>query len=132
MAQRIILTLVLIVLVALGATSCGTIETGNVGVRTTLGKVAQDEIEPGLYLGIPGISRVQEFSGKEIAIDLNDLTPKARDNLSLRDMDISVFYRAESTAIADLFAKYANQSARLEDRSGSGHVSLFDVKPGRS
>jgi hypothetical protein len=30
-------------------------------------------------------------------------------------MDISVFYRAEAAAIADLFAKYANQSALLED-----------------
>lgn len=82
MARRIILTLVLLALIGVGATSCGTIETGNVGVRTTLGKVAADEVEPGLYLGLPGISRVQEFSGKEIAIDLNDLTPKARDNLT--------------------------------------------------
>lgn len=114
MAQRIILTLVLVVLVGLGATSCGTIETGNVGVRTTLGKVAADEVEPGLYLGVPGISRVQEFSGKEIAIDLNDLTPKARDNLSLRDLDVTVYYRVAAGAIADLYVKYAGQHTRDE------------------
>lgn len=118
-AIRIVTALVVIAAVGLGVTSCGTIETGNVGVRTTLGKVDLDEIEPGLYFGVPGISRVTVFSGKEIAIDLNDLTPKARDNLSLRDLDVTVYYRAASTSIADLYVKYATQHQRDE---GSGVV----------
>ncbi|MFM1887345.1 MAG: hypothetical protein RL026_2502 [Pseudomonadota bacterium] len=96
----------------------GIIDTGNVGVRTTLGIMSPEEVEPGIYLKWPLISRVEEFSAKEIAIDLTDLTPKARDNLSLRDMDISVYYRAEGAAIADLYAKYAGQAARAED---TGH-----------
>lgn len=118
-AIRIATALVVIAAIGLGVTSCGTIETGNVGVRTTLGKVDLEEIEPGLYFGVPGISRVTVFSGKEIAIDLNDLTPKARDNLSLRDLDVTVYYRAASTSIADLYVKYATQHQRDE---GSGVV----------
>lgn len=118
-AIRIVTALVVIAAIGLGVTSCGTIETGNVGVRTTLGKVDLEEIEPGLYFGVPGISRVTVFSGKEIAIDLNDLTPKARDNLSLRDLDVTVYYRAASTSIADLYVKYATQHQRDE---GSGVV----------
>lgn len=98
--------------------SFGIIDTGNVGVRTTLGIMSPEEVEPGIYMKWPLISRVEEFSAKEIAIDLTDLTPKARDNLSLRDMDISVYYRAEGAAIADLYAKYAGQAARAED---TGH-----------
>ncbi|WP_158219922.1 SPFH domain-containing protein [Ideonella sp. A 288] len=99
----------------LGAvTSCGTIESGNVGVRTTLGKVNPEEIEPGIFVGLPGISRVQEFSGKEIGLDLNDLTPKARDNLSLRDLDVTIYYRAAAGSIADLYIKYAGQHTRDE------------------
>jgi len=113
-ASRIALAIVLIVAVALTATSCGTIESGNVGVRTTLGKVNPDEVEPGVYLGLPGISRVQEFSGKEIALDLNDLTPKARDNLTLRDLDVTVYYRVAPGSIADLYVKYAGQHTRDE------------------
>jgi regulator of protease activity HflC (stomatin/prohibitin superfamily) len=94
--------------------SCGTIESGNVGVRATLGKVNPEEVEPGVYLGLPGISRVQEFSAKEIGLDLNDLTPKARDNLSLRDLDVTVYYRVAGGAIADLYIKYAGQHTRDE------------------
>lgn len=97
--------------------SCGTIETGHVGVRTTLGKVDMQELEPGLYFRLPGISRVQQFSAKEIAIDLNDLTPKARDNLSLRDLDITVYYSVAPGSVADLYVKYASQHA-YDESSG--------------
>ena len=84
------------------------IESGNVGVRKTLGKVNPEESMPGLNFRVPLVTRITEFVGKEIAIDLTDLTPKAADNLSLRDMDVTVFYRAASGQIADLYVKYAN------------------------
>ncbi len=108
----LVLGLVLLLLVLGGA--FGIIDTGNVGVRTTLGIMSREEVTPGVYLKWPMISRVSEYSSKEIAIDLTDLTPKARDNLSLRDMDITVYYRAEGAAIADLQAKYAGQAQRAE------------------
>jgi regulator of protease activity HflC (stomatin/prohibitin superfamily) len=57
---------------------------------------------------MPVITNITEFVGKEIAIDLTDLTPKAADNLSLRDMDVTIFYRTDSGQIADLYVKYAN------------------------
>ena len=107
-------TAIVITALLLGVTSCGTIESGNVGVRTTLGKVNPEEIEPGLYFGVPGISRVAGFSAKEIGLDLNDLTPKARDNLSLRDLDVTVYYRVSPGSIADLYVKYAGLHTRDE------------------
>jgi regulator of protease activity HflC (stomatin/prohibitin superfamily) len=88
----------------------GTIGTGNAGVRTTLGVISTDEVGPGIYVKWPLISSVQEFTAKEIAIDLQDLTPKAKDNLSLQDMDVTVYYRANPAAIAELQAKYSGQS----------------------
>ena len=114
MAFRIVVAVVVLLLVLLGATSCGTIETGNVGVRTTLGKVNPDEVEPGVYFGVPGISSVQAFSAKEIAVELNDLTPKARDNLSLRDLDLTIYYKVAPASIADLYVKYAARHARAD------------------
>lgn len=102
-----------IVLVALFS-SAGTIGTGNVGVRTTLGLISAGEVSPGIYVKWPFISTVQEFSAKEINIDLADLTPKAKDNLSLRDMDLTIYYRAQNSRIAALQAKYAGQSVRSE------------------
>lgn len=114
MAFRIAVALVAIMLAALGATSCGTIETGNVAVRNTLGKINPDEVEPGIYLGLPGISSVQAFSATEIAVDLNDLTPKARDNLTLRDLDLTVYYKVAPASIAELYVKYAARHAKAD------------------
>jgi regulator of protease activity HflC (stomatin/prohibitin superfamily) len=112
--KRILFGIVLLVGALALLTSCGTVESGNVGVRTTLGKVNPEEVEPGVYFGLPGISRVQEFSAKEIGLDLNDLTPKARDNLTLRDLDVTVYYRVAGGSIADLYVKYAGQHTRDE------------------
>lgn len=114
MGKNIGLLVALLLVLGLGLSSCGTIESGNVGVRTTLGRVNPDELEPGLYLGLPGISLVREFSSKEIGLDLNDLTPKARDNLSLRDLDLTVYYRVAAGSIAELVVKYAGQHTRDE------------------
>lgn len=95
--------------------AAGTIQTGNAGTRTTLGIISKEEIEPGIYLKWPIISTVQEFSAKDIVIDISDLTPKAKDNLSLRDMDVSIYYRANPKYIAELSSKYASQSVRHND-----------------
>jgi len=95
----------------------GIIDTGNVGVRKTLGTVTLDELEPGIYLKWPFISTVAEYSAKEIAVDLNDLTPKARDNLSLRDLDITVFYKVAAGSVAETEVKYARQSLQSPERA---------------
>ncbi len=126
-ASRIFGIVLVLALAALGITSCGTVESGNVGVRTTLGKVNPEEVEPGIFLGVPGVSRVQEFSAKEIALDLNDLTPKARDNLSLRDLDVTVYYRVQPGAIADLYVKYAAQHGLQEGGRSSAYLPAFGL-----
>jgi len=92
----------------------GTIGSGNVGVRTTLGVISSEAVTPGVYLKWPFISSIAEFSAKEVAIDLQDLTPKAKDNLSLRDMDVSVYYKVADAQIPALQVKYAGQSVRDE------------------
>ncbi len=109
------LIVALVIGVALLTGVFGTISTGNVGVRTTLGIISQNEVTPGVYFKWPVISSVEEFTAKEVVIDLTDLTPKARDNLSLRDMDVSVYYRAEPGTIAELQSKYAGQSVRAPE-----------------
>jgi len=103
----------------------GTIATGNVGVRTTFGVISGEAVSPGVYVKWPFISSVEEFSAKEISLDLNDLKPKAKDNLSLREMDVTVYYRAEGTQIPGLQIKYANQSIRAPE--GRYHLPAHDL-----
>jgi len=113
--NKVLFPLAAIATVAVLVSTAGTIQTGNVGIKTTLGLISPDEVQPGVYFKLPLISTVQEFSAKDIAIDISDLTPKAKDNLSLRDMDVSIYYRTDPGFIAELSAKYASQSARHPD-----------------
>jgi regulator of protease activity HflC (stomatin/prohibitin superfamily) len=95
--------------------SAYTVESGNVAVERTLGKVNHEEQEQGLNFKLPFITSSLEFSAKEIAIDINDLTPKAADNLSLKDLDVSIFYKVPKNRISELMVKYAGVAARGSD-----------------
>lgn len=113
--KQVLTPVIVLAIVGFIASTAGTIQTGNVGIRTTLGIISKNEIEPGVYFKWPIISSVQEFSAKDIVIDISDLTPKAKDNLSLRDMDVSIYYNANPKFIAELSSKYASQSAKHHD-----------------
>lgn len=95
--------------------SAYTVETGNVAVERTLGKVNHEEMLQGLNFKLPFLTNRIEFSAKEIAIDINDLTPKAADNLSLKDLDVSIFYRVPQDRISELMVKYASTAERGRD-----------------
>jgi len=103
-------TVLAIILVAFLFGSFYVVDTGHVGVERTMGKVDLIETEPGLNFKMPFLTQAFEFSAKEIALDLNDLRPKAADNLSLQDLDVTVYYNAAPHTIADLMVKYANAS----------------------
>ena len=104
-----------IVIGVIGFMSAYTVETGNVAVERTFGKVDHEEKDQGLNFKMPFLTTSIEFSAKEIAIDINDLTPKAADNLSLKDLDVSVFYRVPKDRISELMVKYAAAAARGAD-----------------
>ena len=92
-----------------------TVETGNVAVERTLGKINHEEQQQGLNFKLPFVTTAREFSAKEIAIDINDLKPKAADNLSLKDLDVSIFYRVPPDRVSELVVKYAAASGRGPD-----------------
>ncbi|CAB5214628.1 Band 7 domain containing protein [uncultured Caudovirales phage] len=104
-----------VAIAAMNLTGCGQVEQGNVGVRTTFGKVSPEPESPGIYVAV--LSSVREFTAKEAAINLDNMTPKAKDNLSLKDLDVTVYYRTDPGKIPGLMVKYAGQSAR-DDKSG--------------
>lgn len=101
--------------IAIGMSSAYTVETGNVAVERTLGKVNHEEMLQGLNFKLPFLTTRIEFSAKEIAIDIDDLTPKAADNLSLKDLDVSIFYRVPQDRISELMVKYAATAERGRD-----------------
>lgn len=105
----------LIAVAALGSSAVYVVDTGHVAVERTLGTVDLEEVGPGLNFKMPVLTTSYEFSAKEIALDLNDLTPKAADNLSLKDLDVTIYYRASADFIADLYVKYAGAARQGTD-----------------
>jgi len=89
----------------------GTIGSGNVGVQQRFGIISPQAWEPGLY--IAPFASVTEYSAKEIRIDINGLKPKASDNLFIRELDLTVYYRVAPRRIPELEVKYAGQSIIL-------------------
>ena len=103
---------------ALGAalllTACGAIESGNVGVRTSFtGSVNTKEMQQGFYTHIT--SKVQEYSTKEITVGLMDLQPKAKDNLTLSDLDLEVYYTIDPSQVSEIKIKYAGRDRKSND-----------------
>lgn len=101
--MKTIRTLVLVLLAWLIA-ACSQIDTGNVGVERTLGKVSPEALPPGVYFTM--FKTVDEFTAKEVSFSLNDLTPKSRDNLTMKDVDIDIYYKITPSVIPGLFTKY--------------------------
>jgi regulator of protease activity HflC (stomatin/prohibitin superfamily) len=108
LSLRIVPILIVFVLLLILFGTGYTIETGHVGVTRTLGNVGLMEVGPGFHLKLPFVTQVREFSAKENAFDLENLTPKAADNLSLRQLDVTVFYSVARDKIADVTVKYSS------------------------
>jgi regulator of protease activity HflC (stomatin/prohibitin superfamily) len=113
-ASRLLVLVPLVLALLLLLRAFYTIDTGHVGVEKTLGQVDLEEQTPGIHFRLPLITQRWELSAKEIPLDLDDLTPKAADNLSLKDLDVTVYYRVASDRIADLRVKYASAEAEGE------------------
>lgn len=102
-------TLILFAFAALlGA--CTQIDTGNVGVERILGKVGADAMPPGVYFTL--FKTVDEFTSKEVLFQLDNMTPKSRDNLTMQDMDIDVIYKVDGLRVPALYSKYQGDIVR--------------------
>lgn len=96
--------LVLVASIAALFAGCTQIDTGNVGVERTLGKVGQEALPPGVYSTV--FKTVDEFTAKEVNFQLNDMTPKSQDNLTMKDVDIDIYFKTMPAAIPGLYTKY--------------------------
>ena len=93
-----------VVATAVLATGCTRIETGEVGVRVGFDK----QVQPGELL--PGsfnqtiIGEVLTFPIKDVNVQLNDMTPVAKDNSTMKDFDAVVVYNINPQQVAELYS----------------------------
>lgn len=97
--------------------ACTRIETGEVGVRIGFNK----QVEPGELL--PGsfnqvlIGDVLTFPIKDVNVTLENMTPVAKDNSTMKDLDAVVVYNINQSQVAELYST-KNRAFHATDKSG--------------
>lgn len=82
---------------------CTRIETGEVGLRVGFDKqVKNEELLPGSF-NQTLVGSVLTFPVKEITVKVDDITPQAADNSTMKDFDLTVIYNINQTQIAELY-----------------------------
>ncbi len=86
------------------ATGCTRIETGEVGVRVGFDKQVQPgELLPGSFNQVI-IGDVLTFPIKDVNVKLDDMTPVAKDNSTMKDFDAVVIYNINQAQVAELYS----------------------------
>lgn len=101
---------------------CTQIDAGNIGIEKTMGQVKPDELPPGVYFTM--FKTIMEVNGKENAISISDLKPKSKENLTMQDFDLDVYFQVNHDRAADLLVKYAGDLA--ETKIGDGNEARGD------
>lgn len=85
------------------ATGCTRIETGEVGLRVGFDKqVKTEELLPGSF-NQTIIGSVMTFPVKEVAVKVEDMTPLAADNSTMKDFDAIVIYNINQSQAAEIY-----------------------------
>lgn len=96
-------TLFGILAVAILATGCTRIETGEVGLRVDISKqVSTTELLPGSW-NQTIVGDVLTFPVKDVNVKLDDMTPIAKDNSTMKDFDAIVIYNLNQSQVAELY-----------------------------
>ena len=113
----------LAIVAALVATTvgCTRIETGEVGVRVGFDKqVKPGELMPGSF-NQTLIGDVLTFPVRDVSVAANDLTPLAKDNSTMKDMDITVIYNINPTQVSELYTT-KNRSFHAVGKDGDTYL----------
>lgn len=120
---------VLLLAVAVALPACTIVETGNVGIEKSFGKVTTEALPQGTYVTV--LDDVYEVTTKEINFPVNDLKPKSRDNLTLQDFDADIYYKVNPSMVPGLYVKYQGDyvlhSAIVEGGNDVGMVGYNRV-----
>jgi regulator of protease activity HflC (stomatin/prohibitin superfamily) len=102
------------IIAALGA--CTQIDTGNIGVESTLGQVKKETMPPGVYFTM--FKRITEGSAKELRLELNDMKPQTKDKITLADLDVDIFYQIDPTKASEIMTKWPGDAVELKGEDG--------------
>lgn len=120
------------VLTAVALTSaCTRIETGEVGVRVGFDKQVQSgELLPGSF-NQTLVGSILTFPIKDVNVALNDMTPVAKDNSTMKDLDAVVVYNINPSQVAELYST-KNKSFHAEFKGDTYVMYNYIVQNARN
>lgn len=101
----------LLAAITLGA--CTQIDTGNVGVESTLGQVKNETLPPTIYFTL--FKTVTEVCAKELPLSINDLKPQTSDKITLADLDVDIYVQIDPAKAALIMTKWAGDRTEVKD-----------------
>lgn len=117
--------------VAVLATGCTRIETGEVGVRVGFDRQIQSgELLPGSFNQVL-IGDVLTFPIKDVNVVLENMTPVAKDNSTMKDLDAVVVYNINPQNVAELYST-KNKSFHAEFRGDTYVMYNYVVQNARN
>lgn len=106
-----------VIAAAVLATGCTRIETGEVGVRVGFDKqVKPGELMPGSFNQVI-IGDVLTFPVKDVNVVLDNMTPVAKDNSTMKDLDAVIVYNINPQQVSELYAT-KNRAFHATDKNG--------------
>ena len=113
------------------ATGCTRIETGEVGVRVGFDKqVKPGELLPGSFNQVL-IGDVLTFPVKDVNVVLENMTPVAKDNSTMKDLDAVVVYNINQNQVAELYST-KNKSFHAEHKGDTYVMYNYIVQNARN
>ena len=113
------------------ATGCTRIETGEVGVRVGFDKQVQSgELLPGSF-NQTFIGDVLTFPIKDVNVVLENMTPVAKDNSTMKDLDAVVVYNINPQLVAELYST-KNKSFHAEAKGDTYVMYNYIVQNARN
>lgn len=86
------------------ATACTRIETGEVGVRVGFDKqIDLTELQPGSF-NQTVVGDILTFPVKDVNVALENMTPLAKDNSTMKGIDAVIVYNIDPNAVAELYS----------------------------
>lgn len=118
-----------LILFTLFLTACSQIDTGNVGVESTLGQVKKETMPPGVYFTL--FKRVTEVSAKEMLLSMNDMKPQTTDKITLTDLDIDIYVQIDPGKAPDIMTRWPGDLVVLKDEDGARAGSNYITRQAR-
>lgn len=120
------------VIAAVALTSaCTRIETGEVGVRVGFDKqVKPGELEPGSFNQVL-VGDVLTFPYKDVNVVLDNMTPVAKDNSTMKEVDAVIVYNLNKNQAAELYST-KNKSFHAEAKGDTYLMYNYIVQNARN